>query len=138
MAKRNTKKLIETEVIESAIEKALRPGDYIDYNSSWSFVSDVEKVKNRIDNFVKIEPARAIDLIETFIAACYEKAEEIDDSSGSFGDFVEELFCSWINARQKADFDAKETVDRLLVWMYNDDYGFTYHLERNLSKILNK
>lgn len=138
MAKRKTRKLTETEIIESAIENSLRPGDYIGYNSSWSFASDLEKVKNKIDNVINKEPIRAIDLIETFIAACYEKAEEIDDSSGSFGDFVEELFCSWVNARQKADFAAKETVDRLLAWMDNDDYGFTYHLERNVSKLLNK
>ena len=138
MAKRKTRKLTETEIIESAIEDSLRPGDYIGYNSSWSFASDLEKVKNKIDNVINKEPIRAIDLIETFIAACYEKAEEIDDSSGSFGDFVEELFCSWVNARQKADFAAKETVDRLLAWIDNDDYGFTYHLERNVSKLLNK
>lgn len=138
MAKRKTKKMNETEIIESAIEDALSPGDFIDYNTSWSFVSDLEKVKSKIDNIVKKEPIRAIALIETFIAACYEKAEEIDDSSGSFGGFVEELFCSWVNARQKADFAAKETVDLLLAWMDNDDYGFTYHLERNISKLLNK
>ena len=107
MAKRKIKKLTETEIIESAIEDSLRPGDYIDYNSNWSFVSDLEKVKNKIDNVVKKEPIRAIDLIETFITACYEKAEEIDDSSGSFGDFVEALFYSWVNARQKTDFAAK-------------------------------
>ncbi len=138
MVKRKTKKFTETEIIESAIEDSLRPGDYIGDNSSWSFVSDLEKVKNRIDNVVNKEPIRSIGLIETFIAACYEKAEEIDDSSGSFGDFIEELFCSWVNARQEADFAAKETVGRLLAWMDNDNYGFTYHLERNVSKLLNK
>ncbi|EFK06316.1 conserved hypothetical protein [delta proteobacterium NaphS2] len=138
MAKRKTKKITETEIIESAIEESLRPGDFIGYDSSWSFVSDLEKVKNRIDDFINKEPIRSVGLIETFIAACYEKAEEIDDSSGSFGDFVDALFCSWVNARQKADFAAKETIDRLLAWMDNDDYGFTYYLERNVSKLLNK
>ncbi|MBT3185841.1 MAG: hypothetical protein HN342_15095 [Nitrospina sp.] len=138
MLRRKTRKLTETEMIESAIENSLRPGDYIEDDFSWSFVSDLEKVKDIIENVVNKEPVRAIDLIETFIAACYEKAEEIDDSSGSFGEFVEELFCSWVNARQKADFEAKETVDRLLVWMDNDDYGFTYHLERKVSRFLNK
>ena len=137
MAKRKTKKMTETEIIESAIEDALRPGDYIGYNSGWSFVSDIEEVKGKIDNVVRKEPLQAIELLETFIAACYEKAEEIDDSSGSFGNFVEELFCTWVIARQKADFDAKETVDRLLAWMDDDDYGFAYHLERNVSKVLN-
>ncbi|HKI48762.1 MAG TPA: hypothetical protein VKA69_05520 [Desulfobacteria bacterium] len=132
------KKITETEILESAIEASLRPGDYIGDDSNWSFVSDLENVKDSIDNIVNKEPILSIGLIETFIAACYEKAEEIDDSSGSFGDFVEELFCSWVNARQKADFAAKETIDRLLAWMDDDDYGFTYHLERKVSKLLNK
>jgi hypothetical protein len=28
------------------------------------------------------DPERAVGLYETFIAACYEKADEVDDSSG--------------------------------------------------------
>ena len=132
MAGRKSRKLTETEMIESAIENSLRPGEYIDDDYSWSFVSDLEKVKDIIENIVNREPVRAIDLMEIFMAACYEKAEEIDDSSGSFGEFVEALFCSWVSARQKADFEAKETVDRLLAWMDDDDYGFTYYLERKV------
>jgi hypothetical protein len=34
------------------------------------------------------QAVRAISLCETFISACYQKAEEIDDSDGVFGDFV--------------------------------------------------
>ncbi len=104
----------------------MRPGDFIEYDFSWSFTSGLEEVRSIIENFTIREPVRGIGLIETFIAACYEKADEIDDSSGSFGDFVEALFCSWVNARQRADCTAKETVDRLLAWIDNDDYGFTY------------
>ena len=43
-----------------------------------------------------------IPLYEIFLSGCYEKAEEIDDSGGNLGMFFEELFCSWIDARQKA------------------------------------
>ncbi|MFZ0133816.1 MAG: hypothetical protein WAK95_14845, partial [Desulfobacterales bacterium] len=34
---------------------------------------------------IEKEPQRAAHLYELFIAACHEKAEEIDDSSGNFG-----------------------------------------------------
>jgi hypothetical protein len=34
---------------------------------------------------------RAVTLYELFLAGCYEKAEELDDSSGGFGMFVEGL-----------------------------------------------
>lgn len=136
MAKRKSKITSETEIIEYAIESAIKPGDFIGYNEGWSFVSNLEKVKEQIDAVANKKPLQAVELIETFIAVCYEKAEEIDDSSGSFGMFVEELFCSWVNVRQKADFGPKETIARLLSWMDDDDYGFTYQLERSVSRVL--
>ena len=58
-------------------------------------------------------PARAVALYETFLAGCYEKAEELDDSSGSFGMFVDGLFCGWVKARQAAGADPDETARRL-------------------------
>jgi len=103
--------MIKTEMIEYAIEDAIKPGDFIGYNEGWSFISGLEKVKEQIDGVANKQPLQAVDLIETFIAVCYEKAEEIDDSSGSFGMLVEELFCSWVNARQKGKCDPRETVN---------------------------
>ncbi len=46
-----------------------------------------------------------------------EKAEEIDDSSGGLGQFVDDLFRGWIIARQAAGADPDETATRLLGWM---------------------
>lgn len=132
----NQADMIKTEIIEYAIEDAIKPGDFIGYNESWSFISGLEKVNEQIDGVADKQPLQAVDLIETFIAVCYEKAEEIDDSSGSFGMFVEELFCSWVNARQKGNCDPRETIARLLSWMDDDDYGFTYQLEKSVSKVL--
>lgn len=132
----NQADMIKTEIIEYAIEDAIKPGDFIGYNEGWSFISGLEKVNEQIDGVADKQPLQAVDLIETFIAVCYEKAEEIDDSSGSFGMFVEELFCPWVNARQKGNCDPRETVTRLLSWMDDDDYGFTYQLEKSVSKVL--
>ena len=132
----NQANMIKTEMIEYAIEDAIKSGDFIGYNEGWSFISGLEKVKDQIDGVASKQPLQAVDLIETFIAVCYEKAEEIDDSSGSFGMFVEELFCSWVNARQKGKCDPRETVARLLYWMDDDDYGFTYQLEKSVSRVL--
>jgi len=138
MAKKKPKTTTETKIIEYAIESAIKPGDFIGYNEGWSFISGLEKVNEQIDGVADKNPHQAVDLIETFIAVCYEKAEEIDDSSGSFGMFVEDLFCSWVNARQKGKCDPGETVTRLLSWMDDDDYGFTYQLEKSVSKVLSK
>jgi hypothetical protein len=124
--------------LETAIEAALSPGRFISYNAAWSFVDDVQDVVNDIENIIKKEPARAARLYEIFIAACHEKADEIDDSSGNFGMLVEDLFRGWINARQTANDDPDETAKSLLSWMEDDPYGFCYDLDRVVVKVINK
>ena len=83
-------------------------------------------------------PARAVALYETFLAGSYEKTDELDDSSGNFGMFVDGLFRGWVQARQAAGADPDETARRLLAWMDSDTYGFCYQLERDLVKALDK
>jgi len=123
----------------SVLEHALDLGEFISYNHSWDFVRSLEEVKQKIDDLVKDGQAeRAVGLYEIFLSGCYEKADEIDDSGGNLGMFFEDLFCAWINARQKAKYDPKETVRNILRWMDNDDYGFCYEIEKNVVKVLNK
>ncbi len=123
----------------SELEGALDLGEFVSYNRSWDFVRDLEDVKHKIDALVKDGQAeRAVSLYELFLSGCYEKADEIDDSGGNLGMFFEDLFCAWINARQKAKYDPAETVQNILSWMDNDDYGFCYEIERDMVKVLNK
>jgi tetratricopeptide (TPR) repeat protein len=124
--------------LEQAIETALAPGNFISYNAAWSFVEDVQGVANSVSMLIESEPERAIRLYETFIAACHEKAEEIDDSSGNFGMLVEDLFCGWMKACQASGLDRHETAKSLLAWMEDDPYGFCYHLDREAVKVLDK
>ncbi len=123
----------------ATIEQAVDFGRFIDYNNSWEFVRDLEDAKSSLDALVSQDEAqRAVSLYETFLAACYAKADEIDDSSGSLGDFYGELFCSWIKARQVAGLPEQETVDQILRCMKNDDYGFCFGIEKDVSLVLNK
>ncbi|WP_155325356.1 hypothetical protein [Desulfosarcina ovata] len=89
--------------IEKTIEAVLSPGNFISYNTAWSFVHNVQDVANGIGEIIQNEPKRAARLYELFIAACHEKADEIDDSSGNFGMMVGDLFCSWIKAMKASD-----------------------------------
>jgi hypothetical protein len=124
--------------IEQEIERALNPGAFIRDHACFSFVSDLDAVAAMIARLVSSDPARAVTLYETFLAACYVKIEELDDSSGSFGQFVDDLYCGWIEARQADGADPDETASRLLTWMDQDDYGFCYHLEVDAVKVFNK
>jgi hypothetical protein len=124
--------------LEQEIAVALQPDDFITDGAAWSFVEELERVEEKLAALGHSEPARSVALYETFLAGSYEKAEELDDSSGTFGMFVDGLFCGWVKARQAAGADPDETAQRLVDWMDEDAYGFCYRLEHDLVKALDK
>ena len=127
-----------TDPLEGVIETALDPERFISYNASFDFVRDLEHVEKQIQRLIPTEPSRAVVLYETFLAGCYQKAEEIDDSSGSLGQFVDDVFRGWIRARQAAGAEPDQTVVRLLEWMDDDPYGFASDLDKEAAKVLDK
>ena len=100
--------------IERQMELALDPGAFIPDRACFSFVSGLDEVAAVVGKLTTTDPIRATALYETFLAGCYEKIEELDDSSGSFGQFVGDLICGWIKARQASGADPDETAARLL------------------------
>jgi hypothetical protein len=124
--------------MEKRIEAVIAPGRFISYNASFGFVTDLGAVERQIASLVSSEPALSVSLYETFIAACHEKAEEIDDSGGSLGQFVAELACGWVKARQAARGDASKTAARLVAWMDDDPYGFFFRVEQEVVKVFDK
>ena len=124
--------------IEHAIELALAPGTFIQDGACFSFVGGLEEVSAKIRDLIATNPARAIALYEAFLAGCGAKADELDDSSGSFGQFAHDLICSWIEARQASEADPDQTVATLLAWMDDDPYAFCYEIERDVVKAFDK
>ncbi len=130
--------MMRRDPIEQQIELALRPGAFIHDRACFSFVGGLEEVAAQIDILLKTDAARAAGLYETFLAGCREKAEELDDSSGGFGQFARDLICRWIKARQKAGADPDETAATLLGWMDNAPYAFCYQIEKDVAKAFDK
>ena len=126
------------EAIEQAMESALRPGRFFKYDEASEFVQGLESVKAAIVRVIKTDPQGAVELVEMFIAGCYEKVDEIDDSGGSLGMFIDDLFAAWIKARQAAKADPHETVKMLLNWRDNDEWGFCHDIEKTAVKALNR
>ncbi|MFQ5599618.1 MAG: DUF6880 family protein [Candidatus Krumholzibacteriia bacterium] len=125
--------------LEQIIDDALAPGAFFDYHDMWTFLGAVEAAKAKIGALVeKGQAATAVGFYESFIAGCYEKLEEIDDSEGGFGDFVAGLLCDWIKARQAAKADPDETAGILLSWMEDDDYGYSDGLDEEVIEALGK
>jgi tetratricopeptide (TPR) repeat protein len=134
MAKRR-----KADALIQTVERALDPGRFVSYSASSEFVQGLEEVKGNLEALVEAgEVERAVHLYELFLAGCYEKAEEIDDSGGTLGQFFGELFVSWIKARQKAGYRPEETVNRILRWMENDDYGFCFDMEEEVATALDR
>ncbi len=124
--------------LEREIGAALEPGHFVYDRACHSFVRGLEAVERDVSELIRTAPDRAVGLYEAFLAGCFEKAGEVDDSSGSFGMFVQDLFCGWTKARQAAGADPADTATRLLAWMDDDPFGFCYRLEKDLAKVLDK
>jgi hypothetical protein len=124
--------------VEAEIEHALDPGRFISDRGCFRFVDDLDQVAAAIGRLVTDDPERAATLYETFLAGCYEKAEEVDDSSGSFGMFAQSLISGWIAARQAAQASPQQTTMRLLAWMDNDQYGFCHRPEREIATVFDE
>lgn len=134
----NRKRPAKTDPLEREIELALKPGAFIPDRACFQFAGELDQIASRIAKLVATDPARAVALYEAFLAGCYEKVEEVDDSSGSFGQTVGQLFCAWTSARQASGANREETAVRLLRWMDDDDFGFCYRLEKQLTHVFNK
>src|SRR5258708_31115768 len=115
---------------EQQIELALRPGEFIYDRACFSFVSGLEEVAASIGKISTKEPLSSVALYEAFLAGCHGKIDELDDSSGSFGQFVQDLICLWIKARQASGADPHQTASTLLAWMNDDPYAFCYQIEK--------
>lgn len=129
---------MNSHTLEHAIERALRPGDFIRRGASRSFLAQLERVRKRIECRVEADPDDASRLFDTFVAACHSKADELDDSYGDFSTFVESLFVGWARADAATGRDAVDFARAVCDWIERDPYGFCSRLERELAPALNE
>ena len=136
--KRSTPSPVRDRRFEHQIEIALRPGQFVSTQDSYDFIGKLERVRESIEVFLPKEAKRAAGLCEVFLAGCVAKTDEMDDSNGYLGDFVQSLVCDWMRARRAAGSDTEETVRMLLRWEQKDEYGFFHEIERVLSETFNR
>lgn len=130
----------ESSALERDIERALQPGRFIGYRECYEFVSTLESILEQLRGMVGTsrEAAEvAAGVLATFLGACHEKAEEIDDSGANLSMFVNDLFVCWVQARQTSGASAEETIADLVAWMDDDPYGFCLDLERDVARVMN-
>jgi hypothetical protein len=113
-------------------ENALQPNHFISSHAAAEFIEVLEAVAREIEKLRGMDAGRAVQLFETFIAGCYEKANDVDDSGGYLGTFVQTLFAGWIKAREAAGADSDQTAKAILNWMDKDEYGLCNQREREI------
>jgi hypothetical protein len=118
------------------VERLFRPGTYIPDRACGAFISDLEELEAEVRQATADRPEWATAQFELLLAACYEKTNELDDSSGSLGMFVERLFCGWAQARLASKADPEQTASWLLARMDEDPHGYCLHLESEVAKVL--
>ena len=59
--------------MDGMIESTLQPGRFVGWNEGFSFVSGLSRVETEIAKLTACEPARAVALYATLLAACYAK-----------------------------------------------------------------
>ena len=117
--------------LEHAIEDALAPGDFIHKRTCPRFVRRLEDVLERFEHSdTNDSQEEALKFYEIFLVACYAKAEEIDDSSGDFGDFFIELIARWAKTAEQIGYSGTQITDKTLTWATKDEYGY---LERSVD-----
>jgi tetratricopeptide (TPR) repeat protein len=108
-----------------AIESALEPGRFFHWRATSRLVHALEDVLGEIEHLEEGgERERALELYETFIAACYSKADELDDSSGIFGGFFDLLVEHWVGAADKLGIAGADIATKTCEWVEKDDYGY--------------
>lgn len=66
------------------------------------------------------------------------ESDELDDSTGSFGQFAQDLICAWIKDRQAAGADTDNTASTLLSWIDDDPYALCYQIEKDAAAAFDK
>lgn len=77
-------------------------------------------------------------IFDIFIAGCFEKSEEVDDSGDDLGSFLNDLVCSWTKCCEAAGISGDEYLKKLKRWMDVDNIGYFYDLECTIIPALGK
>ena len=120
------------------IRYELMPGRFVRWDEVSRLANNLDRVHEKLEDLVKAgEAERAARLYQIFLSGVYAKIEEADDEC-DLANLFHRLVCGWIQARQTAGQSAAETVNQLLNWIKNDNYGFCNDIERDVVKVLDE
>lgn len=121
---------------ETRIESVMDFGHYISWGDNSGFVDELSGLLVGLESLAKVQPTEALPLFEIFIAASLTKASEIDDSSGSLGMFMDDLFVAWTRCCVVVDLPVGEFLRKIAHWQKVDDYGLSHDLEKTVIPAL--
>jgi len=102
------------------MERALRLGSPVPASQLPGFFQSLEALRDRIGLLSANDPDTAVSLYEVFLAACYDKAAEVEDPQGEMESLMADLFRGWIRASERLGAESRELVRSLIRWVDND------------------
>jgi uncharacterized Zn finger protein len=78
--------------LRKAIDRAVDPGEFVDYRSAYAYVTGVDEVIDTLDRLIRQGDAAAVvELTEYAVAAVDEAMGSVDDSDGLLGGVLQRL-----------------------------------------------
>jgi len=126
------------EAVTMEMEQALRMGSPIGSNQLPGFLQSLETLRDRIGRLSTSDPDTAVSLYEVFLAACYEKASEVENPQGEMEALMADLFRGWIRGSERLGVESQELVGCLMRWVDNDHRKLCPHLEALVAATLDQ
>ncbi|MBI3534781.1 MAG: hypothetical protein HY072_04770 [Deltaproteobacteria bacterium] len=124
--------------LEKHIENALLFGSFIAWNETSMFCNELSRTLAEVTEYAEKNPQEGLGLLELFMGGCLTKAQEIDDSDGDLGMFMDDLILTWTRCCEAASMIGEEFVRKLAHWEKVDDIGYCSDIETKVIPALSK
>jgi len=120
---RSSSRGIDLQTYRKAIDRAIAVPDYVDYEDSYSYTSDAERVLDSLEDLLLDgHGEEALMLIEYAVPLLDRSVEQVDDSSGYLSSVIEQAQELHYKACAAAKPDPETLAKNLFTWMLENDY----------------
>ncbi len=123
---------------EKRIENVLMLGTFIAWNETSVFCSELDRTLEELSAYADKNPKNGLNIFELFMGGCLTKCEEIDDSGGDLGMFMDDIILKWTRCCETTGMSGENFVRKLSHWKKVDHYGFYSDIEMTVIPVLGK
>ncbi len=134
---KKTTKGIDLDPYYQALEAAIGPGDFVDYESAHADAYDIDEALDSVEGLVKQGYAtEAIELSEHALQLIEGACQYVDGSDGMLGSTLERVQAMHHRACVRAKPDPEALADRLFRWELRTDWDTFYNAVETYADVL--